>query len=148
VAFYLELDSLSMQIPGAWQINRSLLRLLGGPVKRGENVMVPGVPGRDDVPRLPDETVYDLELLVRGLNDHTAAPFGDEIEGKVTNLRYLQGRFGEEDGTIGAELYLPDGTSLTGTVQVINWMVAADQGAVATVTFDLVLVDGVWTPVP
>lgn len=145
MAFYLKLDSISTQIEGAWQINRSLLRLLGGPAKRGQNRILPTVAGRTANTKRPDQTIYDLEMLVKGNKNHLGVSYPDAIEGKAMNLRFLQVRYGEAQGLLPAVLYLPDDSTLEADVQVDNWEVVADNGVSAMVAFDLVLVAGVWT---
>lgn len=145
MAYALEVDGLSLLIDGAWQVNRSLLRLMSGPAKKGENTSIPGLAGRLDNEHLADETPYDLELLVKGRNNHAGVPYADDVAGKILNLKYLRTRLAEPTGTFAAELTLPDASTLTGDVQVANWMVARDDGAVATVTFDLIVLQGVLT---
>jgi len=140
--FYLEVDGLSLKLDGAWQIDRSLSRLKGGPPKRGQNTIVPGVAGRLDNPKRLDEGVYDLVMLVKGRKDRLGAPYADEVAGKILNLDYLETRLYEPTGTLAAVLYMPDASTQTGDVQFDNWTVAKDEGAVATVTFDLIVPAG------
>ncbi len=142
MAFYLEVENVSLRQPGAWQIGRSLTRLLGGPAKRGENTLIPTRAGRDPNPMRVDQGVYDLEMLVMGRFDGDGMPYTDEIDGKVSNLLYLRSLLVIPEGTLFAELHLPDASTLTGMIQVINWVVVRDDGGTATVTFDVVVPAG------
>mgnify|MGYP001572085398 CR=1 FL=1 len=45
-------------------------------------------------------------------------------------------------GGLNATLYLPDASTLVGDVQILNWIIARDNGTSAFVSFDLLTVDG------
>lgn len=144
MAYTLTIDGVSLNVPGAWHVNRSLIRLMGGPKTRGENTRIPNVPGVVPNPQRIDETIYDLELVVRGKNNASLTPWSDEIVGKFENLGYLQNALAIPDGSTykAASLLLPTGDTQFADVQVLNWQVAADHGVTAIVTFDLLVLDG------
>lgn len=139
---YLEVEGVSLHKPGAWRIRRSLIRLLGGPAKRGENTLIPTRDGRDPNPLRVDQTIYDLEMLVEGRLNGSGTPYADEIDGKVTNLLYLRNLLAVPEGELDAVLYLPSGSPLTAAIQITNWVVVNDEGTSAVVTFDVVVPAG------
>jgi hypothetical protein len=143
---YLEVDGLSLNIAGAWHINRSLLRLLGGAAKRLEHTTFPYVAGQVAYQPYLDLSVFDLELVVKGDNNVHGTPYADKIAGKIANLVYLRNNlFDLTDITVAATLYMDTG-NMTADVQVAN-AVPVDLGATALVTFDLIVPAGRFEPV-
>lgn len=140
--FHLTVNGVSLLQPGFCRINRSLIGLLGGPSRRNDNLVLPYVEGRPAYKHWPDETVYDLELLVEGINDSAGDPHTDPVAGKIANLIYLRQNVALDSAiTVEATLATPTG-DLDADVQILNWMVARDEGTSALVTFDLLVPSG------
>lgn len=140
----LDLNGVSTDVPGAWHIDRSLVRLLGAPAKRGENTAAPYALGRIAHPQWPDQLVVDLSMNVFGLRDSAGAPHSDPSAGLIANLLYLRDNIFAADttvtATIPAVLHLPGGDRVA-DVQVANDL-AVDRGGVVTITFDLIVPAG------
>lgn len=139
---YLTLNSIDCNRTGFFTIDRSLIRLFGGPATVDVNQKVPYVDGREPFPQLIDQTVYDLEGLVEGKRTYGDTPHGDQVDGKVANLVYLRQQIGTPNSaTIVAVLHTA-AEDITVDAQVANWMVAKDEGTSAKVTFDLIVPAG------
>lgn len=93
------------------------------PNQRGANVILPGVPGRAENPRRPDETDYGLRFSVAGDYDVDDNPVDtvDENAQLQTNLLYIRQNLLNPVAPLtarNAQLISPDGaTTLTGRVQ-------------------------------
>jgi hypothetical protein len=145
MAVYLVVNSISLNIAGAWSLNRSLIRMFGGSSKRLHHQTMPYVHGDIAYPTYHGLTVIDLELVVKGKNGPTGTPFADEVEGKLTNLLHLKDNLWDLTGLpLPGELHIGDEVRVA-DMQVAN-AVPADFGATALVTFDLLIPAGVLEP--
>lgn len=91
------------------------------PNQRGANVVLPGVAGRAENPRRPDETDYALRFAVSGVVDTSGNPVTDENKQLRLNLAYIRANMLNPVAPLtsrAAQLISPDGmTTLTGNVQ-------------------------------
>jgi hypothetical protein len=143
---YLTLNGINLDLDGAWRINRSLVRLLGGAKKRNSNIPMPYVHGRVAYTPWRDQVVYDLELNVFGKKDSVGAAHASVEAGKLENLAYLYDMIGEDEGiTMPAVLHLATGNR-SADAQVANWL-PVDLGAMAVITFDLIVPAGAFSAV-
>jgi hypothetical protein len=140
--FYLTLNSVNLNRPGFCRINRSLIRLLGGPALSDVNQKVPYVDGHHAFDQLIDQTIYDLEAVVEGKVNQSGSPHADPIDGKVTNLVYLRDTIGTPANLTMPAVLHTSVEDISVDAQVANWMVARDEGYSAIVTFDLIVPRG------
>lgn len=120
----LTIDNVAMQCP-AWAVLN--VNLLWGPAdQRGEDLLIPGRPGRLPNPRRIDATKVQLRMVIDGRVDRTGAPWPQgEREGLRRNLLFLRTNVTDPtnvgDGTRTARLATPDrALTLTGAVTVEN----------------------------
>lgn len=114
------------------------------PARRGENLLIPGAPGRIAFPKRKDETTVTLECLVIGDCDQSGTPHADKSAGLATNWMTVYTALDSMlDSNVGASLTLPNAVTLTGTVQVIEITPSSTEmeGAL-NFTVDLILPDG------
>ncbi len=87
-----------------------------GPDVRGEDLMIPGRPGRIAFPRRADVTERQLPMVIDGRFDVSGNEFaGNEFEGLLQNIEYLRANVvdptGVGDGTRAISLTRPGGGS-------------------------------------
>lgn len=134
----LTINGVLLERPGFCRVNRSLLRLLSGPAKRGHNVVLPGAAGQRPYDRVVDATIYDLEMRVQGRVDNAGVAHPDVITGKIANLIWLEENVDiPGSALVAATLRLQGQADRTADVHVLNWQIARDDGPSAVVTFDL-----------
>lgn len=137
----LDLNSISLDKPGAWHAGRSLARLLAAAPKRGENPDLPYFDGRPVVgDQYDDQAVHDLSLNVQGFKDYAGSTHASHSAGLIANTLYLRTNIFSVKTTMPAVFHLPSG-DLTATVQVRNEVVS-DLGGVFVITFDLIIPAG------
>lgn len=136
----LDLNSISMNKPGAWNAGRSLASLLQAADKRGDNLLLPYVPGRVSLDQEDDQSVRDLSLVVQGFKDHAGATHSSHSAGLIANALYLRTNIFSVKTTMPAVFHTSSG-DLSATVQVRNDVVT-DIGGVFVITFDLIIPAG------
>ncbi len=145
----LTIDSQSFDVPGAWEHNTSIARLLVNARGRGESITMPYVPGRVAYPVRRDEIIVDLELEVYGDVDHAGAPHADEYVGLADNLLFLQDFANDRmEGTATYPAVLTVGTrTFEADVQILNMLLMQHRITAAYVSYDLRIPAGRWTEV-
>lgn len=118
---YFTLDGVPSHTP-AWQI-RNTLELLKPAVTRGADpTIIPGANGVIAHPLYDDGTERVMTGKVFGQYDRNGDRHPSEIEGLAINLAYLANAWraipGTTDSTRPLVLHLPDGSTMTGDVQV------------------------------
>ena len=109
VGFYGWVDVLNLEV--LWQYAP----------KRGGNTLIPGADGRRAHARRLEETEETLQLVIVGTAETDGDPAGDVRVTLLRNVRYLQALEAipdNVDSTRTGRLYLPDGESVSGPVQV------------------------------
>lgn len=138
----------SLDIPGAWQHNRSLRRLRSTVRSRGDNRVVPSAAGTTAYAVRRTEVVVGLELMVFGGNDAAGTPHADLVAGLDANLAFLDDWAADRmDGTTAtwAGSYLaPNGTTYTADVQLLNWEIAQENVTQVLIAYDLRIPSGIW----
>lgn len=127
----------------AWASLNNYVLWPGAP-RRGENLKVPGRPGRIALPRRKDEADLTLEVLIIGDCGPTGTPFLNRSAGLATNWITLRSAIMDWGGsTISASLVLPNSVTLSGAVQVVDhdFGETGVTGAL-TLTIDLTLPSG------
>lgn len=138
---YLTLNSINLNIPGAWKADRSLARLLQAPPKRHRNQTAPYVDGTLDFDQHYDQGVFDLSMKVFGQNNYAGSAHSSFSTGLIANLLYLRTNIFSLKTLMPAVLTLDGNGTLVADVQVANDVVA-DIGGAAVVTFDLIVPSG------
>lgn len=78
----------SMMCP-AWCV-LDVSPLWGPAAQRGQNLLIPGRPGKIGMPRRRDETGFSLPMLIDCTVDRTGAPWASIPVGLAGNLAYLE----------------------------------------------------------
>lgn len=109
---YLEISGISMSIVGAWMLI-DYTPLLQDAEQRGDDRLVPHLPGRIAHPRRRDRTAVVLPMEIYGDNDQTGAAHANQVDGLEANIAYLNANVvapvSTGDGTRAAVLHLPAG---------------------------------------
>lgn len=119
-----------------------------GPDVRGEDLMIPGRPGRIAFPRRADVTEREVPMVIDGRFDVSGAEFaGNEFEGLLQNIEYLRANVvdptGVGDGTRAISLTRPGGGSpLTGTAHILNLENGGKKGSLWAAMLTLSFPDG------
>lgn len=119
-----------------------------GPDVRGEDLMIPGRPGRIAFPRRADVTERQLPMVIDGRFDVSGNEFaGNEFEGLLQNIEYLRANVvdptGVGDGTRAISLTRPGGGSpLTGTAHILNLENGGKKGSLWAAMLTLSFPDG------
>lgn len=146
-ALYFDLDGTPSQTP-AWRMTNELELLKPADVRGTEPDIIPGRPGALPNPLREDATERTINGQVFGHLDPDGEPYPAEIDGLVANLRLLADAWAAVPTTADSlrvcTLYLPDGTTRTGPVQVLNldWPDFAEMPIVTGVVLRLLLPDG------
>lgn len=127
----------------AWASLNNYILWKGAP-RRGENSLIPDLPGRIAQPRRKDEATHTLECIIIGDCGATGTPHSTREAGLATNwLTIKNGLLSYTGTTITASLALPNGTTLTGPVQIIDHdMSDENMSGVLTFSLDLVIPAG------
>lgn len=116
----LTISGVSLNGP-AWMA-MNLERLWWQAAVRGEDRLMPGVPGMLPYRRRITETQHDLEFFVCGDCNQSATTFGDGLIGVQTNLDFLWANvfspINSNPGTRVATLLMPNGASRSANVHV------------------------------
>lgn len=148
----LTIDSQSFDIPGAWEHDLSIGRLLASSRSRGDSIAMPYVQGTTAFPLRRDEVIVDLTLQVFGDVDSTGTPHADEYIGLADNLLFLQDfvadRMDGATATYPATLDVHGARTFTADVQILNFQLVRHALTVAYVSYDLRIPAGRWTEVP
>lgn len=118
--------------------------LYTGPTLRGEDLLIPGVPGRKAMPRRADTTVTQLRMLLDGrYNPTTGAPVANSSAGlraiKLWMRANVTGPTGG-DGTRTVTVNVPGGGSISGAAHLtydVGERVGPMQRALLTVSVPL-----------
>lgn len=91
---------------------------------RGDDRVLPGVPGVIAYRRRMTVTAYSLNMFISGDVDRTGAPYGDAWEGLEANVEYLRSHVAQPtnvgDGTRAGVLTMPSGATRTADVHVLG----------------------------
>lgn len=116
------------------------------PDVRGSHRLVPHRDGMVPKRRRVSASVRTLELLVSGSNDDEGTPWGDERIGLQENLEIIETEVVASrlvgDGTIQAELFMPNGDIRSGPVTVEAFDYVGEGNYDVRATLDLSLPDG------
>ena len=148
----LTIDGQSFDLPGAWEHDLSLGRLLATARSRGETSTMPYVQGTTPFPLRRDEVIVDLTMQVFGDKDSTGTPHANEYLGLADNLLFLTDFVADRmDGTTDtytATLDVHGARTFTAEVQILNFQLVRHALTVAYVAYDLRIPAGRWTEVP
>ena len=151
MAVGLTIDGQSFDVPGAWEHDLSLARLVVDVATRGANRLVPGTAGVIPRPIRTTELLVDLQLEVFGDKNQAGVAHANEFDGLMDNLIFLRGFVtARADGveTTQAAVLDTGSRSFTTDVQIINWRLARHALTVAFISYDLRIPSGVWTEIP
>jgi hypothetical protein len=142
---YVEIDGVPLQTP-AWLVT-NLYTLWSGPATRGQDLVLPGVPGVRPYRRRATATRRTLEMVVYGHVDWAGGAYSDLREGLQANIDHLRQAtdpvVSTSAGTRTALLYMPDSSIRSANVQVEAFELGGGLGSFATLaTMDLTIVDG------
>jgi len=144
---YFDLDGVPSQTPAWSMINE--LDLIKPPNLRGTKPdIIPGLPGALPNPLREDATERTINGNVFAQLDPDGMPYPSEIEGLISNLEILADAWATVPGAANSlrscTLYLPDTTTRTGSVQVLNfdWPDYAEMPIKATVVLRLLIPAG------
>ena len=112
--------------------------------RRGSNTVIPEVPGVYAHPRRKTETSRTLECLVIGDCNTAGAPHANRSAGLATNwLTLKNGLLSWTGSTVTASLLLPNGSTISGPVQIVDSELGStDAEGALTFTLDINLVNG------
>lgn len=142
---------------GAWGITgdaqgkAGLIHLWAGFDVRGEDRLLPTVPGVLAYQRRMTKTRHDLRLLIVGdVNGQTGAPALDPIETLAANIEYLRANVvapvDSATGTRAAVLTVPGQSSRSADIHVLGMPVLNAQlgmcGAIAIATLQISIPEG------
>lgn len=120
---YLELNGISLHVPGAWRA-ASLAALLDDAPTRGSDLMLPGATGQRGRRRRRDRSVRTIPMHIFGVNNVSGTPYADRKLGLVINAEYLKANIGiayaTGNGTVTATWHRTDGSTKTAAVHVLG----------------------------
>lgn len=148
----LTIDSQSLDVPGAWEHDTSIGRLLATAKSRGESIPMPYAQGRTAFPLRRDEIIVDLTMQVYGDKNNAGVAHANEYIGLADNLLFLtdfvNDRMNGTTATYPATLSVHGVRTYTASVQIINFQIVRHALTVAYVSYDLRIPSGLWTLVP
>lgn len=146
----LTINSISLHTP-AWQV-QDLMKLWEEAAFRGSDRQVPGLEGDIPYPRRRAAKTYSLPMIVIGGVDHTGSPYGSDPNppygGLFLNVKYLTTNVvapAGGDGTRSASLTMPDGTTRTARITVLDLTLGDHAGAGLYATLDISIPAGRFT---
>lgn len=143
----LEIDGVSMHIPGCWNCTNVEQLWIPNAVRGGENVVIPYTPGRTAVPWRRDQAVYDVELVFAGLNDENGTDWPDYRQGLTENVLTFQQLIVDSPApvtTVPAQITLNTGTQIEAHVQPLVLDLAPEQTLIWKAVLTLVVPEGVF----
>lgn len=105
--------------------------------RRGENSLIPDLPGRIAQPYRKDETIRTLECVIIGDCNTAGVAHANRTSGLWTNWTSLKtGILSSTATTMTASLVLPTGGTITGAVQIVGSELG-ETGTTGALTFTL-----------
>lgn len=118
----LTISSVSMHCP-AWNL-LDLVPLWLHNAVRGTNVVIPGSTGTRAYPQRVHEARHSLVMAITGWVDRNGTANADEWDGLQVNIEYLRANViappTAPTATRAATLVMPDGTTRSANIQVVN----------------------------
>jgi hypothetical protein len=142
----LTIDGIPMSTP-AWEV-LNIQTLYSGPMRRGENRIMPGASGRRALARRDDETNRSLVIAVFGFERWDGVAYPDPVAGLWENIDHLETNVIDQpltgDSTRTAVLSRPDATDLTAQIQVLGFEIDDEHYSPAAIsaTMDITLISG------
>lgn len=139
---YVTIGGVPLHTP-AWT-TRDPLVLFQGASTRGSDRIIPGAAGVRPYKRRATVTQRTLLMIVYGHKQPDGTENADQVAGLIENLRHLREHVADPtgigDGTLTAELHLPDTSTVSGAVHVerFEWENMAPGAAAATLDLSIV----------
>lgn len=141
---YLTIDGVPLQCAGWTHTN--LWEMWSGPATRGTDRIIPGAVGILSKPRRATARRVQLAVTIFGDRAWDGTPYVDPRVGLWTNVDHLRTNVTDPvttgDGTRTAVLYLPDGSTVTGSVTVEAFTLGEGYGVAIPSTIDITIPAG------
>lgn len=121
------------------------------PKQRGADLLIPGEPGKQPLPRMLDSMDKSLRMAIDGRWDPFDAAVTNSQQGLLVNVLWLRAHVtdppGTTDGTRHATLTSPDGSVTYGADVIVGGItVGSKDGPLWRATLDLTIPAGTLTP--
>lgn len=139
---YAEINSVPLDTYGWRVIDTGYDELLNSAPVRGENLILPGAPGRRDFDPVEDQKAVSIPLLISGSFDEDGTPVAVPSSGMFTHRDYLTASLGLRS-TVTMVFHrgddLPDWTGDVQPLGLYGWTTINLQTGDAMVRLDLII---------